>query len=625
VEAAAQIAAPPVERATAVMEPEAVPAPATGRAPVAAPSVEQPRRLELKFPITVKDLAAKMDVKAHELIKTLMQQGVFASILQPLEEEAARRAAGAFHHELAPQPTLEEQLHALGAPNPERLIPAAPVVTLMGHVDHGKTSLLDAIREAKVASQEAGGITQHIGAYEVLLEKGRVTFLDTPGHEAFTALRARGANVTDIVVLVVAADDGMMPQTVEAIDHAKAADVPIVVAINKVDKPEANVQKVKQQLSQHGLISEEWGGKTIMVPVSAKTRQGVNELLDMLLLEAELLELKVDPSVPAQGTVIEAKQTRDRGPVATVLVQQGTLRMGETIIVGQVVGRVRAMSDDRGRRIPEAPPAKPVEVLGLPEVPEAGDRFMVVDDERLAKQLAQQRAAGRRRVTMHPPRMSLEDLHRRITEGRLKELRLILKADVQGSLEAIVQSLEKLDVAKEGIHLLTLHAGVGDIGEADVMLAAASDAIVVGFHVGIEPKVQVLAAVEGVDLHIYQIIYELVGAMKAAIEGLLEPEVEETFIGRAEVRRVFELSKGAFVAGCMVTKGSLRRDCAIRVIRGSERIAQGPMAGLRRVKDDVREVQEGVECGVRLEGSVTLQVGDLLEAWDVKKVARKLA
>ena len=626
VEVAAQASTrPDTGAATAVMERELAPAKAPALAPAEAPLVEKSRRLELKFPITVKDLAAKMEVKAHELIKALMQQGVFASILQLLEEAAARRAAGAFGYELAPQPTLEEQLHALGMPNPERLIPRAPVVTLMGHVDHGKTSLLDAIRETKVASQEAGGITQHIGAYEVWLEKGRVTFLDTPGHEAFTALRARGANVTDVVVLVVAADDGMMPQTVEAIDHAKAAGVPIVVAINKVDKPEANVQKVKQQLSQHGLISEEWGGKTIMMPVSAKTRQGVSELLELLLLEAELLELKADPTVPAQGAVIEAKQTRDRGPVATVLVQQGTLRVGETILVGQMVGRVRAMSDDRGRRIPEAPPAKPVEVLGLPEVPEAGDRFLVVEDERLAKQLAEQRAVGRQRVTTHPPRMSLEDLHRRITEGQLKELRLILKADVQGSLEAIVQSLEKLDVAKEGIHLLTLHAGVGDIGESDVMLAAASDAIVVGFHVGIEPKVQVLAAVEGVDLHIYQIIYELVGAMKAAVEGLLEPEVEETFVGRAEVRRVFELSKGALVAGCMVIKGSLRRDCAIRVIRGRERIAQVPMAGLRRVKDDVREVPEGVECGVRLEGSVTPQVGDLLEAWDVKKVARKLA
>ena len=566
-----------------------------------------------------------MGAKASDVIKHLMQMGIFASMVQQLDEATSAKVAVAFHCEIMPQPTLEEQLFKAAEPDPAKLQPRAPVVTFMGHVDHGKTSLLDSIREAKVAEKEAGGITQHIGAYEVLLEKGHVTFLDTPGHEAFSALRARGANVTDIVVLVVAADDGVMPQTIEAIDHAKAADVTIVVAINKMDKPDANPQKVKQQLSQHGLLGEDWGGKTIMVPVSAKTREGIDSLLEMLLLEAELLELKADPTAPAHGAVIEAKQTKDRGPVVTVLVQHGTLRVGDPIVVGRYVGRVRAMVNDRGHRVKEAGPAKPVEVLGLPEVPQAGDRFLVIADERLARQLAEQRQEQMaHRGMLHPKRVTLEDLHQRIAEGKLKDLRLVLKADVQGSLEAIVQSLQKLDTEKEEVQFRILHAAVGDINESDVILAAASDAIIVGFHVGIEPKVQVLAATEGVDVHIYQIIYELVGSIQAAIEGLLEPTIEETFIGRAEIRKLFQVSKSGMVAGCMVTKGTIRRDCVMRVVRGRDRIAETKMASLKRVKDDVREVQEGVECGILLEGNQDMQVGDLLEAWELKKVARKL-
>jgi len=614
------VSAPPAKpkpaEAEAIPEIVAVPAPAAG----------PPKRLELNFPVTVKDLAAKMDVKAADLIKSLMQHGVFASIMQPLDEATATKAAHAFQFDIASQPTLEEQLLKTAQPDPAKAVARAPIVTFMGHVDHGKTSLLDAIRQAKVAEKEAGGITQHIGAYEVLLEKGRVTFLDTPGHEAFSALRARGANVTDIVVLVVAADDGVMPQTIEAIDHAKAAEVPIVVAINKMDKPEANPQKVKQQLTQYELIAEDWGGKTIMVPVSARSRQGIDDLLEMLLLEAELLELKADPTTLAHGTVIEAKQTKDRGPVVTLLVQQGTLRVGEMVVIGHLVGRVRAMADDRGRRIKEAGPARPVEILGLPEVPQAGDRCMVVADERLARQLAEQRREQRaQRAASHPKRITLEELHQRITEGKLKELRLIVKADVQGSLEAIVQSLQKLDTEKEEVQFKMLHAGVGDISESDVILAAASDAIIVGFHVGIEPRVQVLAAAEGVDVHLYQIIYELVGAIKSAIEGLLEPTIEETFVGRAEVRKLFQVSKFGMVAGCMVVKGSVRRDCVIRVVRGRERIVETKIANLKRVKDDVREVAEGTECGILLEGNADLQIGDLLEAWELKKVARKLS
>ena len=593
-------------------------------APVPPAPVGPPKRLELRFPITVKELALRMEVNASDVVKYFLQQRIFVSIVQPIDEATARKAAEAFHCELVPQPTLEQQLLKAAEPDPARLAFRAPVVTFMGHVDHGKTSLLDAIREAKVAEGEAGGITQHIGAYEVQLPKGHVTFLDTPGHEAFSALRARGANVTDVVVLVVAADDGVMPQTIEAIDHAKAAEVPIVVAINKMDKPEANPQKVKQQLSQYGLIGEEWGGKTIMVSVSAKTREGIDQLLEMLLLEAELLELKADPVVAASGTVVEAKQTKDRGPVATVLIQQGTLRLGEAIVVGHLVGRVRAMIDDRGHRVKEAGPSKPVEVLGLPEVPKAGDRFLVVEDEKAARQLAEQRQErDERQAIVHPKRITLEELHQRITEGKLKDLRLILKADVQGSLEAIVQSLEKLDTEKTEVQFKILHMGVGDINESDVILAAASDAIIVGFHVGIELKVQVLAAAEGVDLHLYQIIYELVGAIKAAIEGLLEPTIEETFVGRAEVRKVFP-TKFTTIAGCMVTKGSIRRDCVIRLIRGRDRIAETKIASLKRLKDDAREVQEGVECGILLEGNVAPQVGDLLEALELKKVARKL-
>jgi len=597
---------------------------AASSAPPAAPAA--PKRVQLRFPVTVKELAGLMEVNATDVVKQLMQQGIFASIVQPLDEATATKVAKTFNCEIVPEPDEEEQMFKAAAPDPAKLTARAPVVTFMGHVDHGKTSLLDAIREAKVAEKEAGGITQHIGAYEVLLEKGRVTFLDTPGHEAFSALRARGANVTDIVVLVVAADDGVMPQTIEAIDHAKAADVPIVVAINKVDRPEANPQKVKQQLTQYGLLGEDWGGKTIMVPVSAKTREGIDNLLEMLLLEAELLELKADPTAAPQGTVIEAKQTRERGPVVTVLVQQGTLRVGDTVLIGHLVGRVRAMIDDRGHRVKEAGPAKPVEVLGLPEVPRAGDRFLVVTDERMAKQLAGRRQElHQQRALAHPKRITLEELHERIAEGKLKDLRLVLKADVQGSLEAIISSLQKLDTEKQEVQFKMLHVGVGDINESDVILAAASDAILVGFHVGIEPKVQVLAATEGVDIHIYQIIYELVGAIKAAIEGLLEPAIEETFMGRAEVRKLFQVSKSGTVAGCMVTKGVIRRDFVMRVVRGRERVFEGKIASLKRVKDDAREVQEGVECGILIEGSPGIQVGDLLEAWELKKVARKLA
>ena len=588
------------------------------------PVVTAPKQLRLIFPISVKDLAVKLDVKASELIKHLIGKGIFAALTRLLDEATAVQVARDFGYELLPQPSLEEQLLQDLTPDPTKLVLRAPVVTLMGHVDHGKTSLLDAIRQSKIVEREAGGITQHIGAYEVVLDKGRVTFLDTPGHEAFTALRARGANVTDVVVLVVAADDGVMPQTIEAINHAKAAGVPIVVTINKMDKPDANPDKVKQQLTEHGLVAEDWGGKTIMVPVSAKTGQGIDTLLEMLLLEAELLELKADPTKPAQGTVIDARLSKERGPIATLLVQQGTLRLGELVVVGSLAGRVRAMINDRGHRVKETQPASPVEVLGLPEVPKAGDRFMVVTDEKLGRQLVERRQDQlTERATAPPKRITLEDLHQRIASGALKELKLILKADVQGSLEAITQSLTKLDTKE--VKLSTLHMGVGDISESDVMLAAASDAIVIGFHVGVDPKVQVEAIREGVDVRIFQIIYELVNAIKAGIEGLLEPKTEELFLGRAEVKRLFQVSKVGIVAGCFVTKGIIRRDAVIRVIRGKQRLIETKVASLKRVKDDVREVQEGLECGIAVEGNADLQAGDLIEAWELKKIARKLA
>ena len=596
-------------------------------APASAP--EKPsdlKPLELNFPVTVGEFAGKMNVKPTEVIKKLMAQKIFATMNQNIKEEDALVVAEAFGFELVEQPSLEEQLEQMCKPDEAKMVPRAPVVTFMGHVDHGKTSLLDAIRKATVADSEHGGITQHIGAYEVRLEKGQVTFLDTPGHEAFTALRARGANVTDVVVLVVAADDGVMPQTIEAIDHAKAAEVPIVVAINKIDRPEADVQRITQQLAQYELLSEEWGGKTIMVPVSAKTQEGIEDLLEMLLLEAELLELKADPTVPACGVVIEGKHTKHRGSVVTLLVQQGTLKVGEMVVVGEHSGRVRAMVGDRGRNRKEAGPATPIEILGLPDVPQAGDKFIAVADERAARQLAQQRVEQKAQKggLDHPRHLTLEEVHQRITEGELKEFRMILKSDVQGSLEAITQSLQKLDAQTPEIRFRILHSGVGDINESDIILAAASDAIIFGFHVGMNPQVQVAAINEGVDVHLYQIIYDMVNAIRGAIEGLLDPDLEESFIGRAEVRQLFKVSKGGNAGGCMVVKGSMRRDCQVRLIRDDERIYEGKMSSLRRMKDDVKEVQEGVECGIALDGNADIQIGDFIEAWEVKKVARKL-
>jgi translation initiation factor IF-2 len=513
---------------------------------------------------------------------------------------------------------LEAEPEGTGQPRP-------PVVTIMGHVDHGKTTLLDAIRQTRVAEGEAGGITQHIGAYTVTVRGKQVTFLDTPGHEAFTAMRARGAKVTDIVVLVVAADDGVMPQTIEAIHHAQAANVPIIVAINKIDKPGANPERVKHALAEHQLIPEAWGGQTIFVEVSAKQKTGIETLLEMILLQAEILELKADPTRPAKGTVIEARLDRGRGPVATVLVQNGTLRVGDAFVVGAMSGRVRALSNDRGERVKEAGPSTPVEVVGLPSVPAAGDQFVVVKDERIAREIAEARAEKQKaaEVTTGPVKLSLDDLFARIKEGEVKELAVIIKADVQGSAEALRGAVEKLST--DAVKLRVIHSGVGAITETDIMLASASRAIVMGFNIRPEPKAATLAEREGIDVRLYTVIYDAIEDIKAAMAGLLEPTLKERVLGRAEVRRIFNIPKTGIVAGCYVTEGVIQRSGThVRVLRDNVPIYQGKLGSLRRFKDDVKEVQQGYECGVSIENFGDIKVGDILEVFVVDKVAAKL-
>jgi translation initiation factor IF-2 len=493
----------------------------------------------------------------------------------------------------------------------------------MGHVDHGKTSLLDAIRKTKVVESEHGGITQHIGAYRVVLPSGEITFLDTPGHEAFTAMRARGAGITDIVVLVVAADDGVMPQTQEAIDHARAAEVPIIVALNKIDKPQANIDMVKKQLSELNLTAEDWGGKTITVCVSAKTGKGIDDLLEMILLEAQMLELKASPSKPAKGVVIEAKLSKGRGPVATLLVQNGTLRLNDNIIVGPHYGKMRAMFNDHGQSVTEAPPSFPVEVLGISGVPLAGEPFYVIKDEKLAKELALRRQESeRQRQIKTIKRISLEDLYSQIKEGKIKELKLIIKADVQGSLGAIKDTLSKLNVSE--IKLDIIHEGVGNINGSDTILAVASNALILGFNVTADEQAKEFSEKEGVDIRTYNIIYELANDIKAALEGMLEPKLKKVFLGRAEVRKVFKLSRSGTVAGCFVSKGKFTRTCDVSLMRNGEVIFEGKLSSLKRFKDDVREVAEGFECGMALSGFENLQEGDMIEAFEIEKIARKL-
>ncbi|MBI5642425.1 MAG: translation initiation factor IF-2 [Deltaproteobacteria bacterium] len=576
--------------------------------------------------ISVADLSQRLGVKANEIIKKLMGLGIMVTVNQLIDIDAVTLVAQEYGYEVESGAIQEETLMEPGSQEAETaggLKPRAPVVTVMGHVDHGKTSLLDSIRKTNVVSGEAGGITQHIGAYHVHLEKGDVTFLDTPGHEAFTAMRARGAKATDIVVLVVAADDGVMPQTIEAVNHAKAANVPIIVAINKIDLPQADTGRIKQELTQYGLVSEEWGGDTIFIEVSAKKRINIQELLEMILLQSEVLELKANPDASARGVVVEAKLDKGRGPVSTVLIQDGTLKVGDAIVTGTNYGRIRAMISDWGKRIEEAGPSMPIEILGLSGVPTAGDTFVVVKDEATAKQIA----TIRQRKTLEKDRLktakvSLNDLYDKINKGEVKELNLVIKSDVQGSIEAVKESLGKLST--DAIKIKVIHSAVGGISEGDVMLAAASDAIVIGFNVRPEPKAQALAEKENVDLRLYTIIYNLVDEIKAAMEGMLAPVVKEETLGRAQIRDVFRITKVGIVAGCFVTDGKAVRGAKVRLIRDNVVIYEGKLSSLKRFKDDVKEVASGYECGMTIDGYNDIKSGDVIELYTLKEEAAKL-
>ncbi len=587
------------------------------------PSVPLRPIVKIAETITVKELAEKIAMSPSETIKQLIKMGIMATINQPLDVEVVKGAADrlGFTVEIIPLEATDAGVSELE--DPSLLLPRPAVVTIMGHVDHGKTSLLDAIRETNVIAMESGGITQHIGAYQVDLPSGKITFLDTPGHEAFTAMRARGAQATDIVILVVAADDGVMPQTVEAISHAKDAGVPIMVAVNKIDKPGADSNRVKQQLAEYDLVPEEWGGQTVYVEVSAKKKIGVEHLLEMLLLLAEVQELKANPHRAAKGIIIEAELDRGRGPVATVLVQQGTLKVGDVMVAGLQSGRVRAMNNEKGKRVHMAQPATPVEVLGLPGVPMAGDTFVVVSDERKGRQIALGRQQKHREEMIGSKRhMTLEDLHRSIEEGEIKELRMIIKGDVQGSIGPFRESLGR--IGSGAVRLKVIHASVGAITETDVMLAAASNAIIVGFHVRPDPKVQKLAEYEGVEIRLYTVIYHAINEIRQAMEGLLDPKYVERSIGRVEVRQVFQVPKVGTIAGSSVVDGKVYRDSQVCVIRDGKVVHKGRVGSLRRFKEDIREVQNGFECGIGLVNFNDLKVGDMLEIFELESVAQKL-
>jgi translation initiation factor IF-2 len=587
-----------------------------------------PRPLEFETPISLKDLAAKIGVKPNEIIVSLMSKNVFATINQNLGEEAVVDILKSHNVEYRKPPKVEDQIVKEHRELEEKqeamhLVARPPVVTFMGHVDHGKTSLLDFIRKTRVADKEKGGITQHIGAYEARFKKGSVTFLDTPGHEAFTAMRARGANATDVVVLVVAADDGVMPQTKEALDHARAAGVTIVVAINKCDLPGANIEKVKGQLGALGLTPEDWGGKTIVVPVSAKTGEGVDRLLEMLLLESEMLELKANPHIRARGVVIEGKLSSGQGPVATVLVKNGTLHVGDMVLVGMHYGRIKAMMDHTGKRVSEAGPARPVSILGLSGVPMAGEEFFVVKDEKKARTLSVlKQDEARSRKLRSAKRITLEDFYTQLKEGISKKLAILLKGDVQGSIEAIKKSLAELNT--KDVEIDIVHADVGNISESDVMLAVVSNAVVMGFNVKVDEGAAQLAQKEGIEIKIYGIIYEAIEDVRAAMEGLLEPISKEIFVGRALIKQVFKVTKAGNIAGCSVVKGKIVRTGIAKLIRDKKIVYEGKIASLKRHKDDAREVAEGFECGIGLDRHDDIKEGDLIEVYQIEKVARRL-
>jgi len=586
------------------------------------PVVREPREVTLTEGITIRELAEKLDVRAKELLKSLLDRGIFASINQALDVPTATNLAEAFSG-IVTVVSFEEEaiLEVAKEEKTENLVPRAPVVTVMGHVDHGKTSLLDAMRETDVAAGEAGGITQHIGASQVEAGGKRVVFIDTPGHEAFTRMRARGAKVTDVVVLVVAADDGVMPQTKEAIDHAKAAKVPIVVALNKMDKPEAQPERVKRQLTDYGLMPEEWGGDVVVVPVSAKKKENLDKLLEMIVLSADLRELKANPDAPATGTVLESRVDRGRGPVATVLVQNGTLRTGDVFICGSVYGKVRALFDDRGRGVKAAGPASPVEVLGLQGVPQAGDQFQVADEAR-ARHLVEYRQAKQREASLArttSAKITLDQLHEQLKAGEVKELAAVIKADVQGSVEVLQETLPKLST--EQVKLKIIHASVGAVAETDVLLASASNAIIVAFNVRPERKAAELAQQEGVDIRLHSIIYEVQDELKKALAGLLTPVLKETYLGRADVRDTFRIKGVGTVAGCNVQDGLIKRDAEVRVLRDSVVVYTGKLASLKRFKDDAAEVRTGYDCGIGISNFNDVKVGDVLECFTVQKVA----
>lgn len=585
------------------------------------PMPEPPSKITFTESLTVAELAKKLRREPAEIIKKLFNLGIMATINQDLDRDAIELICSEYNVEVEEKIVIDETNFETieEVDNPADLVERPPVVTIMGHVDHGKTTLLDAIRSTNVVAGEAGGITQHIGAYQVEVKGKKITFLDTPGHAAFTTMRARGAQITDITILVVAADDGVMPQTVEAINHAKAANVPIIVAVNKVDKPEANVDRIKQELTEYGLVAEEWGGDTIFCPISAKQRIGLEELLEYILLVAEVQELKANPNKRARGTVVEAELDKGRGPVATVLVQHGTLKVGDPIVVGSTYGRVRAMVNDKGRRLKEAGPSTPVEITGLNDVPQAGDQFMVFEDEKKARAIGEARAAKQRESERRAnTRVSLDDLFQHIQEGDVKELNLIVKADVQGSVEALRGALEKINV--NGTRVKIIHTGVGAITESDITLANASNAIVIGFNVRPEPNARNMAEQEKIDIRLHRVIYNVIDEIEQALKGMLDPVYKETIIGQAEIREVFKVSKVGNIAGCYVTEGKLTRDAGARLIREGVVIYEGKLDTLKRFKDDVREVMSGYECGLTLERFQDIKVGDVIEAFIMEEV-----
>ena len=595
---------------------------------------EKLRRLQLeiakKTPLTVKipaeisvgELASRMKKTGAEVVKCLMKNGIMASLSQIIDFDTAAIIAEEMGCKVEQEVvvTIEEKLIDDSEDKAEDLVPRAPVVVVMGHVDHGKTSLLDYIRNAHVASGEAGGITQHIGAYQVQIKGKPITFLDTPGHEAFTSMRARGAMVTDIAILVVAAEDGIKPQTVESINHAKAAKIPIIVAINKMDKPEANPERIKQQLTEYELVAEDWGGDTIICPISAKTGMGIDNLLEMVTLTAEMAELKANPNRAASGTVIEARLDKGRGPVATLLVQNGTLKQGDIIIAGTAVGRVRAMVDDKGQRLTEAGPSVPVEITGLGEVPGAGNTFNAVADERLARELVEQRKAEEKAKANAPiQKVSLEDLFSQIQAGEVKDLNIIVKADVQGSAEAVKSSLEKL--SNDEVRVRVIHSGVGAISESDVMLASTSKAIIVGFNVRPDAAARDSAARSNVDMRMYRVIYDAINEVEAAMKGMLAPKFREALIGHAEVRQTYKVSGVGTIAGCYVQDGKIQRGCQVRIVRDGIVIHEGELASLQRFKDAVREVASGYECGMSIEKFNDIKEGDIIECFVMEQIA----